>query len=142
MDIRAVEIFDINAVSETDDISNEYHPRIRNFEEQEPKKSGLKSSSVEISYNQLQQYGYCIISTKRFGEETYESKYVIKPINHRISEAEKKLLLRSKLVNKPSFIHIYMVKKNGSASNVAFMIVKDRFGKKSTVFYKTFNIKL
>lgn len=147
MDIKAKEIFDVNSISAKDSDMSNYMPS-RNYDEDDDEdksnenKSQLKNAASEISYNQLQQYGYCIVSTRRYGEEDYESKYVIKPISYKISEAEKKLLLRNKLMNKPSFIHIYMIKQKGAASRVAFMIEKDRFGKKTRIFYKTFDIKL
>src|SRR5579872_3909712 len=64
------------------------------------KKQKIHSGLIEISYQQLQNYGYCIISKRRGDEhgEEFESKYIIRSIAYELTRDEKKIMLMSKLV--------------------------------------------
>ena len=100
----------------------------------------INSGFIPISYSQLNKYGYCIVSTRRAGKEEYESSYKICPINITISDVEKKILQRQKIINNPSFIKIYMKKLSGTS--FAFILQKERFGKEENIFYRVFEVVL
>lgn len=93
----------------------------------------IVSGLVPINYNNLFEMGYCIMSERRAGAEEYESKYDIVPVGTKISQVDAELLGKRILTNKPSFLKIYFSKKENGA---LFALVKERFGKKMTIFSK------
>lgn len=93
----------------------------------------LVAGVVPINYNNLFEMGYRIMSERRAGMEEYESKYDIVPLDTKITKIEAELLGKRILTNKPSFLKIYFSKRENGA---LFVLVKERFGKKVTIFSK------
>ena len=62
----------------------------------------IKKAQIPISYKQLQDYGYCIISIQKYDSEGH-SKYKLAPVNIQLTFLQKELQLKHKLTGLPSF---------------------------------------
>lgn len=104
---------------------------------------------IPISYSQLQNYGYAIFSEKHaaFVDDSSDallaSEYFIDKTDRKLTYVEQNILQISRLVNKPSFLKIYIIKDSSSSVNSAFcQLVSERFGKRKVVWKGKINLKM
>ncbi len=93
---------------------------------------------IPISYKQLQEYGYCIISTQKYDSEGH-SKYEVAPAGTQLTFLEKELQYKRKLVGLPDFLKIYIARQEGKTAICT--IVSERFGKKTVEWKGTIQLK-
>jgi hypothetical protein len=83
-----------------------------------------RGAQIPISYKQLQDYGYCIISQQKFTNEGH-SKYEVSPLSRQITFIEKDLQHKRKLTGLPSFLKVYLTRMGGKEANCT--VVSERF---------------
>ncbi len=94
---------------------------------------------IPISYKQLQEYGYCVISTQKYDSEGH-SKYEIAPISTQLTFLEKELQYKRKLTGLPEFLKIYIARQ-GSKTAIC-TLVSERFGKKKVEWQGTIQLNI
>ena len=94
---------------------------------------------IPISYKQLQEYGYCVISTQKYDDEGH-SKYEVAPVSTQLTFLEKELQYKRKLTGLPDFLKVYIARQ-GSKMAVC-TLVSERFGNKKVEWQGTIQLNI
>lgn len=96
-------------------------------------------AQIPISYRQLQDYGYCIISQQKYTGEGH-SKYEVFPISRQLTFLEKELQYKRKLSGLPAFLKIYITRAGGKEAQGT--VVSERFGQRKVEWVGRLTLKI
>lgn len=118
--IDAKKIWDYDSAKSTSEVQIQIIPE---GEKPEARRSS-RGAQIPISYRQLQDYGYCIISQQKYTNEGH-SKYEVSPLSRQLTFIETQLQHRRKLSGLPTFLKVYLTRTGGKEANCT--VVSERF---------------